>query len=168
MKREINAGYGFRIQFLFAIILFLIIVILSSMIILLGKDIYNSINEDRQNNYDVRVSLSYLSNKIRQSDIGDEVELVDLYGQPSILIKENYGGTIYHTWIYYYDNSINEILVEENERFNLQDGMKIVEAEKLDITKLKDKLFKITVQQSGKNYELILSEYSEWEVKGEK
>lgn len=161
MKREINMRYGFKIQFLFAVILFLIIVILSSMVIMLGRDIYNSINEDRKNNYDIRVSLAYLSNKIKQSDKEKGAEIADLYGQPAILIKENYDGLMYNTWIYYYDNYLNEILVEENEAFDLEDGAKIVKAEKFNINKLNNKLLKITVQQSNQNYELILSTYSD-------
>ena len=50
-------------------LLYLVIVILSVIVISLGKNIYDKINEDRNINYELQVSLSYIANKIRQSDI---------------------------------------------------------------------------------------------------
>lgn len=146
----------FSIQFLFIMLLFLIIVILSSMVILLGKDIYKSINEDRQSNYEIRVSLSYIENKIRQSDKENAVEIKKIQGQPALLIKENYDGINYETWIYYYNKSLNEILIEEHDEFQLQDGMKIVDLDGFNITEISKNTFKIYVESKDIKSELTL------------
>jgi hypothetical protein len=130
------------------------------MIILLGNDIYKSINEDRQSNYEVRVSLSYIENKIRQSDKENAVEIKEVHGQPALLIKENYDGINYETWIYYYNNCLNEILIEEHDEFQLQDGMKIVNLDGFNITEINKNTFKISVESKDRKSELILGKNS--------
>lgn len=155
IKKNIKSNTS-SMLFLLILLLFLIIAILSSMVILLGKDIYKSINEDRQNNYELRVSLSYISNKIRQSDKTNAVEIKELNDKPALLIKENYDGINYETWIYYYNECLNEIFVEEQNEFQLQDGMKIVDLDKFDISEISENTYKISVENEERKSELIL------------
>ena len=157
MKKENNFSNQFSIQFTFIMLLFLIIVLLSVMIITLGKNVYSNINDDRANNYELRVSLSYIANKIRQADKENAVYLKDIDGTPAIVINETYDGLNYETWIYYYDNYINEILVDEGTLFDLSDGMKVIEVESFKILKLKDNLYKFSVENNRNNAELVLS-----------
>jgi hypothetical protein len=130
------------------------------MIITLGKNVYSNINYDRASNYELRVSLSYIGNKIRQADKKDAVNIKDINGNHAVVIKETYDGLNYETWIYYYDNCINEILVDEGTLFNLSDGMKILEVESFTISKVKDNLFKFSVKDNDNSAELVLSLYS--------
>lgn len=58
-----------QFPFILIMLLYLIIVILSVLIIFLGKNIYDNINEERNTNYNLRVSLSYIANKLRQSGV---------------------------------------------------------------------------------------------------
>ena len=99
MIKENNRQFSF--QFVFILLLFLMIVIMSLMIILLGKNIYSSINEDRTNNYEKRVSLSYVANKIRQSDKENNIKIESLHGKNAVVINEKYDDEVYETWIYY-------------------------------------------------------------------
>lgn len=156
MRKENNFSKRFSIQFIFVMLLFLIIVLLSVMIIILGKNVYSNINDDRASNYEFRVSLSYIANKIRQADKEDAVSIKDIDGTPAIVINETYDGLNYETWIYYYDNYINEILVDEGTLFNLSDGMKVLEVENFNILKMKDNLYKFSVENNN-NAELVLS-----------
>lgn len=157
MKKENNFSNQFSIQFIFIMLLFLIIVLLSVMIITLGKNVYSNINEDRASNYELRVSLSYISNKIRQADKENAVSLKDIDGTKAIVIKETYEGLNYETWIYYYNNCINEILIDEGTLFDLSDGMKVLEVESFNIIKMKDNLYKFSVENNNNNAELVLS-----------
>ncbi len=161
MKKENNIPNQFSIQFVFVMLLFLIIVILSVTIILLGKNIYNSINEDRKNNYEVRVSLSYIANKIRQADKLNAVEIREADGQAAIVINESYDGSNYQTWIYYYDNCLYEILTDVGSEFNFSDGMKVLEVDSFEIDEIKDNLYKFSVKSKGVSSELVLSLYSD-------
>lgn len=147
-------------QFVFILLLFLMIVIMSVMIILLGKDIYSSINEDRTTNYEMRVSLSYVANKIRQSDKNKNVKIESLNGENAVVIKEKYDDATYETWIYHFDNAIYEVFIDENTEFNLEDGMRIMEIESFNIEEINESLYKFTATSNQDSTELILSLYS--------
>lgn len=160
MKKENSIHNQFSIQFVFIMLLFLIIVILSVMIISLGKNIYNNINDDRKDNYELRVALSYVANKIRQADREDTVYLKEINGETAVVIKETYDAMNYETWIYNYDNGLYEILIDEGSSFNLSDGMKILEVDSFEISKIKENLYKFSVKNKVSSAELVLSLYS--------
>jgi hypothetical protein len=155
-------GYNKKFSFhlILIILLFLMIAMMSLMIILLGKDIYSSINEDRASNYEKRVSLSYVANKIRQSDKKNNVRIESLYGENAIVINEVYDDVVYETWIYFYDNSIYEIFTDEDMKFNLEDGMKVMESESFVIEEINDNLYKFTAINNDESTELILCLYT--------
>lgn len=158
MIKENNRQFSF--QFVFILLLFLMIVIMSLMIILLGKNIYSSINEDRTSNYEKRVSLSYVANKIRQSDKENNIKIENLHGRNAVVINEKYDDEIYETWIYYYDNAIYEMFTDAGAEFNLEDGMRIMEIENFNIEEINDNLYKFTASSNNESTELILSLYS--------
>jgi len=155
-----NYSKQFSFQFIFIMLLFLIIVILSVMIIILGENIYKDINEDRTNNYELRVSLSYIANKVRQSDKANTVNLKTLNNENAIVINEVYDDANYETWIYFYENAIYEILIDENSTFNLEDGMKIIDVDNFNILEIKDNLYKFTASSNEESAELVLNLYS--------
>lgn len=155
-----NHSKQFSFQFIFIMMLFLIIVLLSVMIIGFGKNIYENINQDRSNNYDLRVSLSYIANKVRQGDKKNTVNIKELNNDYAVVINEVYDDARYETWIYFYDNAIYEILIDENSTFNLEDGMKIVAVDSFNILKIKDNLYKFTSTSNGKSADLVLNLYS--------
>lgn len=155
-----NYSKQFSFQFIFIMMLFLIIVLLSVMIIILGKNIYENINEDRSNNYELRVSLSYIANKIRQSDKQNAVEVKKLNDDYAVVINEIYDDENYETWIYFYNNALYEILIDESSTFNLEDGMKIVDVDHFEILKIKDNLYKFTADSNEESSELVLNLYS--------
>ncbi len=155
-----NYSKQFSFQFIFIMLLFLIIVILSVMIIISGKNIYENINRDRINNYELRVSLSYIANKVRQSDKTNTVSLKTLNDENAVVINEVYEDANYETWIYFYNNAIYEILTDENSAFNMEDGMKIIDIDSFDILEIKDNLYKFTASNNEESAELILNLYS--------
>ncbi len=160
MIKEKNLN-KFSFQFVFIMLLFLMIVILSVMIILLGKDVYLDINCNRNSNYTKRVSLSYVSNKIRQNDENGNIRIEDVNGSNAIVITETYDTENYETWIYYYDNSIYEMFTDAGMKFNPDDGMRIMDIENFEIEKLSSDLYKFTTSESNKTSELIINLYSE-------
>lgn len=156
MIKENNQSY----QFIFILLLFFIIAIISLMVILLGKDIYSSINEDRISNYEKRVSLSYVANKTRQSDKENNIRIENLNGINAIVINEKYDEAVYETWIYHYDNAIYEMFTDEGVKFNLDDGMRIMEIDNFNIELINDNLYKFKATSNQESTELILCLYS--------
>ncbi|MEL7647750.1 MAG: DUF4860 domain-containing protein [Sedimentibacter sp.] len=155
-----NLSKQFSFQFIFIMLLFLIIVIMSVMIILLGKNIYTKINDDRTSNYETRVSLSYLANKVRQSDRKNAVEIRNFEGRNAVVIKETYDDEIYETWIYYYDNAIYEMFTDQGSSFSAEDGLRIVDVQNFEIEKISRNLYRFTAETSHGSSELVLNLYS--------
>ena len=159
MNKQNNINQ-FSFQFVFIMIINLIIVILSVMIISLGKNIYDNINNDRNTNYDLRVSLSYIANKIRQSDKKDAVEITELNGINSVVINEVYDEEEYRTYIYFYDGAIYEMFTDRDSAFDLSDGMKITDVDFFEINVIEDSLYKFAAISKEERAELYLSVYS--------
>lgn len=155
-----NNSNQFSFQFIFIMLLYLLIVILSVMIISLGKNIYDNINEDRNTNYELRVSLFYIANKIRQSDKKGTVEIKQLHGVNAVVINEVYDEEKYQTWIYFYDGAIYEMFTDEETTFDLADGMKVVEADLFNIEEISHSLYKFTAASKEEKAELSLFLYS--------
>lgn len=155
-----NTTKQFSFQFIFIMLLYLLIVMLSVMIISLGKNIYDNINEDRNTNYELRVSLSYIANKIRQSDKIGAVEIKKLHGDNAIVINEIYDEENYQTWIYFYDGAIYEMFTDEETTFDLSDGMKVVDIDSFNIEEINQNLYKFTAACKEESAELSLCLYS--------
>lgn len=160
MIKEENSTKQFSFQFIFIMLLFLMIVFLSVMIIMLGSDIYSGINNDRTGNYEKRVSLSYVSNKIRQNDKKDCVRIESLNGENAVVINEVFDDARYETWIYFYDNAIYEMFIDAGMEFNPDDGMKILKVESFNIEKLEEDLYKFTTKSNNESTGLILNLHS--------
>lgn len=159
MNRQ-NNSKQFSFQFIFIMLLYLFIVVLSVMIISLGKNIYDKINQDRNTNYELRVSLSYIANKIRQSDKNGALKIKELHGVNALVINEVYDEENYQTWIYFYHGAIYEMFVDEETRFDLSDGMKVVEANSFNIEEINHNLYKFTAVSNEESSDLYLSIYS--------
>lgn len=150
----------FSFQSVFIMLLFFMIVSMSFMIILTGKNIYSSINEDRSTNYEKRVSLSYVANKVRQNDKDGSVKIQSLNGNNAVVIKEQYDDATYETWIYHFDGAIYEMFTDEGSAFNPDDGMMVMEAESFSIEEINRNLYKFTATSNQKSTELVLCLYS--------
>lgn len=155
-----NNSRKYSFHFVFILMLYLLIVIFSLMIILLGKDIYSSINHDRRVNYERRVSLSYVANKIRQNDKEESIRIESLNGENTIVITEDYDGDMYETWIYFYDNAIYEMFTDAGMEFNLEDGIKVLEIDGFKIEEIKNDLYRFTAIDQNEKTELILNLHS--------
>ncbi len=155
-----NNSKQFSFQFIFIMLLYLLIVMLSVMIISLGKNIYDNINEDRNTNYELRVTLSFIANKIKQSDKMGAVEIKELHGMNALVINEVYDEEKYQTWIYFYDGAIYEMFTDEETSFNLADGMKVVKADSFNIEEINQNLYRFTAVSKEESAELSLCLYS--------
>lgn len=146
-----------QFPFIFIMLIYLIIVILSVMIISLGKNIYDSINEERNTNYNLRVSLSYIANKIRQSDKRSAVEIRQVSGVNALVLNEEFDEEKYQTWIYFYEDGIYEMYTDAGAAFELSDGLKVVDADAFSIEKVKDDLYRFYTSSNERSAEMYLS-----------
>ncbi|MCL2099666.1 MAG: DUF4860 domain-containing protein [Oscillospiraceae bacterium] len=132
MMGKSNTGIFTLLPVLCVLTLFLLLSFVSVSVILAGSTVYESISENMDNNYEKRVALSYLTNKIRQNDRGI-IGAEEVMGINMLAIREDFFGMFeYVTYIYYDEDSgcIREILLladsGETLEFALSDGEEIV------------------------------------------
>ena len=135
MMSKSNVSIFALMPVLFVLTLFLLLSFVSVSVILAGSTVYESISENMDHNYEKRVTLSYLTTKIRQNDRGN-ISIEEVNGIDMIAIKETFWDIFdFVTYIYYdEDNScIREIFLEvENGRtidFALADGEHIINSQ---------------------------------------
>ena len=134
MLTKSNVSSFTLIPVLFVLTLFLLLSALSISVILAGSSVYEKISDNMEDNYDRRVTFSYLATKIRQNDIGGSIYIETKDGVPMIAIKESYDGDELITFIYHYDGAIREILVDaaDKDGFDFDWGTEIIKAEGFD------------------------------------
>jgi len=126
MLTKSNVSSFTLIPVLFVLTLFLLLAALSISVILAGSTVYEKISDNMDNNYDRRVSFSYLANKIHQNDSYGCIYIEEKDGVQMIAIKE-YDDEV--TYIYYYDGYIRELLVDTATNFDLDWGNEVIQAE---------------------------------------
>jgi len=132
MMSKSNVNFFTLLPVLCILTLFLLLSVVSISVILAGSTVYESISENMEQNYDKRVTLSYLTTKIRQNDRGN-ISIEEVNGINMLAIREDFWGFMeFVTYIYYDEanNCIREIFLEiENGRtidFALADGERII------------------------------------------
>ena len=131
MLTKSNVSGFSLIPVLFVLTLFLLLSALSISVIIAGSTVYEKISDNMDNNYDRRVTFSYLATKIRQNDSAGTIYVKEKDGTNMIAIKD--ADPLFVTYIYYYDGYIRELYVEIEDGktvdFELDWGEEIIKAE---------------------------------------
>lgn len=145
-------------QLLLLLALLFILMISAFILTLMGADIYKKIAQDMESNFQRRIPLSYITGKIRGADEGGQASIQDKEGVEVLVLEENLEGIIYETWIYEWNGSLYEVLIEQGTPIDLKDGMSMIEIEGLKMQELQEGLFKFeSADQAGGGLELVVS-----------
>jgi len=90
MLTKSNVSGFSLVPVLFVLTLFLLLSALSISVIIAGSSVYEKISVNMDNNYDRRVTFSYLATKIRQNDSGGSIYIEEKNGVRMMAIKEKY------------------------------------------------------------------------------
>ena len=154
MLTKSNVGGVTLVPVLFVLTLFLLLSVMAVAVILAGSSVYEKIAANMEKNYDQRVTLSYLTTKIRQNDSNGNIYVERKNGADMLAIKEVYGLDEYVTYIYYdsdpsdkdyNDGYIREIFLELDQYgntidFDLSDGEKIIKSRGFSFDLLADRI----------------------------
>ncbi|MDL2224912.1 DUF4860 domain-containing protein [Eubacteriales bacterium OttesenSCG-928-M02] len=98
------------IDVLFVIALFCVFAVTSLLVVLFGADVYKGIGEDMADNYNIRTSLNFLTEKIRQHDGTGDIILTKFGGEDALLFeREMSDGRIRQNWIFISNNTLQEM-----------------------------------------------------------
>lgn len=146
------------IDLFFPVALFFIFALCALTVLLLSARIYRSITESSSLNNTSRTGLSYISEKIHQNDRNGNIQIGSLNGTDALIMKQNYEGSVYYTYIYSYKNTLRELFVKEGVRVDLSAGTKILDLESFSMEEVKENLFQFDcVTKDGKKDSVLVS-----------
>jgi len=160
MERKGKRTSGQSVQFLFTMLLFLILTICSIFTITFGAKVYKNIDSRMNENFLGTTALSYVSNKVKQADESSAVSVLTMENTQILKIEQVFNDTKYFTLIYFKDGNIKELFVSEDSQYTLEDGISIMEGEGMSFSMIEKNLLK--VETSGnQGYSILLALRSE-------
>lgn len=132
------------IDFIFPIALFFVFAASALIVILMSADIYGNITSKSASSFQSRTALSYLSEKIHQSDTHGNVTCGTLDGRDALIIRQQYDTDIYCTYIYEDNGILRELLIQEGASVSATAGKEITSVNSFQIKELAPGLFQFS------------------------
>ena len=109
------------IDFLFPIILFLVFAIAAISVILFAARVYQREVDSARKNYNTRISLEYLTEKVHRSDSMGAVKVGSFGGSDALILEDitSDGQARYVTYIYCLDGALRELYAPPRTRLPL-------------------------------------------------
>ena len=113
-----------------------IFVLCSLFLILFGANVYNTIRNRVDTDFSKRMSISFITNKLRASDVSNGISILD-DGSTLLLCSEPDEPFPQYIYIYHYDGSIMEYTTQDLEPFDFGDGEVIMAADSFTVERIK-------------------------------
>lgn len=149
------------VDILFVIALFCIFAVSALILVLIGSNVYRKTVHNMDSNYNSRISVAYITEKIHQFDEADSIEIGTLDGTDALILKTSTDICNYNTYIYMNNGYLKELFASENAALSLESGQDILPIHDFHLKKIKDKLYEFTiVTDSEDTYTLYISVHS--------
>ena len=126
-----------------------------------GVYVYKNIVENNAQNYQLRVSLSYVATKVHQYDTSGQISVEEENGIPILVLRESLDSGNYRTMIYCYKGKMRELFQEEGLSYSLEDGMEVMELDQLKLKQDGKQIF-VKAIENGEQEQLVLNIRSEY------
>lgn len=141
MKLSRSAASGSRtVNLLLPILLFCVFVLSAAAVVLFSARIYQRTVTSGSENFDDRVSLAYVTEKVHRSDVGGGVSIGNFDGCEALVLTQEINGTEYITYLYQYGGSLRELYVKSGTSASAESGTAILPLEGFHVEMLSDKL----------------------------
>ncbi len=137
------------VDFLFVIALLFLFAFSTLLLIALGADIYQNIVTQTGDNYELRSSYAYVTQKVRQADDGTGMNIEELDGTPALVLSQKKEDTTYNTYLYAYNGQLMEIFAREDVDVSPSAGNSITPIQKFELTRVNDQLIEILLTESS-------------------
>lgn len=149
------------IDLVFPIAVFFVFAASSLAVLMLAANLYGKQTAEAEGNYTARISLSYISEKIRQNDKDGGVSIQSIEGEDALALKTLLNDVVYTTYIYEHEGMLKELFIRNDVEAHLSDGKPIMELEGFTMEEIGERLFRFTSMDSdGNTQTLIASERS--------
>ncbi len=118
---------------LFPALLFFVFLICTIFTILIGSRVYENIRGRDNASFETDTALAYITNKVRQNDKQDAIEVRDINGCSVLVMLSRYGNTDYETWIYESGGQLKlkELFSRTDSGLGVDDGLDIMDCRRL-------------------------------------
>lgn len=145
---------------MFLVILFATFAICAFALIMVGANVYSQTASDMNKNYNKRIDISYVTEKIKQWDESDSIFIGKFHNKTALIHKEKVNGMQYLTYIYQEKGALRELMVRKGLDTKRMQGEKIVSANGFEI-KEEDQLYDIKIiGEDGEEYQTCVYRYS--------
>lgn len=142
MRREKTAHI---IDLFFAITLFGVFAISAIMVVFLGIKIYETTVNDMSRNFTSRTAVSYIREKLRQSDMEGSVSIEEVDGLPTIVIQSVNDNGIRKVYINSYAGYLREATVYSLEVPSRDKFVKLMELQSFSVRQVATGIYYVTV-----------------------
>lgn len=124
MRREASKKHS--IDLLFPITLFLVLTVSAFVLLSLSANIYKSTTERSYRNHQSRIALSYVSEKIHQSEHNGWIQIGSFEECDTLMIRQSFQEETYYTYLYFYDGALRELFFKDGTAVSPTDGKAIL------------------------------------------
>lgn len=119
-------------QGVFVFVLLGLFAVMSTLMVLLGAQMYrNTVDRSTANNED-RVLGAYVRSMIRAEDTRGAMVVGEYDGVKTLAMREDLDGEPYVTWLYCYDGHMYECFTSDDGTFNPESGTAICPAQRFE------------------------------------
>ena len=133
------------IDILFVIALFCMFALSAIFLISVGADIYGKTVSHMEANFNSRTAFAYVTEKVRQADASDNINIASLDGIPSLAITQTVNSTAYVTYLYQYEGQLKELMVREDTPLGPAAGQNILALNDFSLDKVNDRLYSFSL-----------------------
>lgn len=142
---------------LFVMALFCVFSASSLLVVIFGANVYRGVSRQMSLNYDLRTSLTYLAEKVRQGDTRGNVLLSQVGEEDALVLRQEMEQGVYHTWIYPSQGTLYEVTVREDTPVKPGDGQAIMALQGLELQAVGERLIELRVTGSdGSTYDTTM------------
>ena len=129
---------------MFLVILFAVFAVCAFSLSMIGANIYSHTASVMNEDYEERIDISYVTEKIRQWDEKDSIEIGSFHGRTALIHTERINGKKYNTYLYQEKGALRELMVREGLDTTTMQGEKIMR----NIVLLKQDVFDFIILSS--------------------
>lgn len=149
------------VDILFLLALFAVFMVSALFIILFGAKIYKSTVNNMENNFTHRTSLSYVTEKVRQHDYDNGIEVSEYNGTPLFIFNQFYNGNSFSTYLYAHEGYLKEQTINSEYDFIPENGQSILKINSFTADLITDSLYKCEIENdTGETVTFYVSSYS--------
>ena len=149
------------IDILFALALFGLFTVSTIVLIIFGANVYQTTVDHMHANFTARTNVSYVTEKFRQADQYDGIQLGSIQDIPALTFYENINNEAYVTYIYAYEGKLYELFARKDLEMFPDSGQAILDVASFSVEQPKSNLFHLTIT-TGDNmhYSFYLTAHS--------